>query len=245
MRQALNQLIRAVEAILAPDQPTVYLYGSCVLDDFRPGWSDIDLLILTPHPLAPEQAKRLVPLRQELLAQEPGNPFYRAFEGAVISQEAFLSGAAEPAAYWGTSGQRVRSGYALDCFSRLLLMDKGELICGTDVRHRMRKPTLADLRHAVAGHLHTLREHGKGERSLYAYGWLLDTARCLYTLRTGRIMAKTAAGEWALKEGLCPDEEALCRAIAARKNPAAADLAYACGLTEAIQHFADVLEAAI
>lgn len=242
MKHALNQLIASVSVILAPDKPTVYLYGSCVLDDFRPGWSDIDLLMLTPHALTRQQAERLVPLRQELLAKEPGNPYYRAFEGAVVSAKAFLSGDEEPAAYWGTSGERVRMGYSLDCFSMLCLLEHGELICGEDVRHLLHPPTRAELRRAVAGHLATIRQHGRGAPSLYAYGWLLDTARCLYTLRTGRIIAKTAAGEWALREGLCPDAEALRRAIAARRTPAEADMDYACGFTEAIQRFASVGE---
>jgi len=243
MQQSLANLLHAVEQILAPDTPTVYLYGSCALGDLRPGWSDIDLLILTPRALTQAQAERLVPLRQELLAQEPGNPYYRAFEGAVISADAFRwRRTDEPAAYWGTSGERIRQGYALDCFSMLCLLEHGQLICGEDVRPLLRRPALEELRHGVAGHLNTLRQHGRGERSLYAYGWLLDTARCLYTLRTGRIIAKTAAGEWALQEGLCPEEEALRRAIAARQNPAGADLEYACGLTEVIQRFADVLE---
>ena len=243
MKYSLNHLLHSVEQILVPDKLTVYLYGSCVLDDFRPGWSDIDLLILTPHALTQEQAERLVPLRQELLAAEPDNPYYRAFEGAVIGLDAFRWGwHDEIAAYWGTSGERVRSGYSLDCFSMLLLLQKGELICGEDVRPLLRRPTLAELRHAIAGHLTTIRQHGKGDRSLYAYGWLLDTARCLYTLRTGEIIAKTDAGEWALREGLCPDEEAMRRAVAARKNPTQADLDYACTLTEAVQRFAEVLE---
>lgn len=242
MRHALTHLLHSVEQILAPDKPTVYLYGSCVLGDFRPGWSDIDLLMLTPHPLTQQQAERLVPLRQRLLAKEPGNPYYRAFEGAVVSVEAFLSGDEEPAAYWGTSGERVRMGYSLDCFSMLCLLDHGELICGEDVRPLLRRPRQAELRQGIAGHLQTIRQHGHGAPSLYTYGWLLDTARCLYTLRTGRIIAKTAAGEWALREGLCPDEEAMRMAIKARQNPAEADLDDACGMTEAIQRFADELE---
>lgn len=241
VRQALKKLIRAVEEIIAPDKPTVYLYGSCVLEDFRPGWSDIDLLILTPNPLTLQQAERLVPLRQELLAAEPGNPYARAFEGCVIGLEAFLERSAETAAYWGTSGERIRQGYALDCFCMKLLMEKGELICGEDVRYRMHSVTPEEIHQGVEEHLHIIRMHGHGGASLYTYGWLLDTARCLYTLRTGEIIAKTIAGEWALREGLCPDPWAMELALAARRDPAHADLEAAKTLGDAIQRFACVL----
>ena len=50
-------------------------------------------------------------------------------------------------------------------------------------------------------------------------GWLLDIARGLYTLRTGKIIAKTAAGEWALEAGLCPDADILRKAVQIRKEP--------------------------
>jgi len=41
-------------------------------------------------------------------------------------------------------------------------------------------------------------------RSMEGYGWLLDTARCIYTLRHHDIIAKTRAGLWALKEHMPP-----------------------------------------
>ncbi len=73
-------------------------------------------------------------------------------------------------------------------------------------------------------------------------GWLLDIARGIYTLRTGKIIAKTAAGEWALKEVLCLDADILHKAVDIRKEP----LNY---LNEdmkidntVIQRFADVLD---
>ena len=48
----------------------LYLYGSAVLGDFRPGWSDLDILCLPAAPLSPDTAGRLVLLRQELAAEK-------------------------------------------------------------------------------------------------------------------------------------------------------------------------------
>ena len=61
----------------------IWLYGSAVLDDFRPGWSDIDFVALTGGPVSESQAGRMLSLRQEMLSREPGNPYYRSFEGII------------------------------------------------------------------------------------------------------------------------------------------------------------------
>lgn len=76
---------------------------------------------------------------------------------------------------------------------------------------------------------------------------MLDIARCIYTLRTGKMIAKTAAAEWALENGLCPDPNALRYALKVRREPMKykgdkATFDYAETLAEPIQHFADVLE---
>ena len=102
---------------------------------------------------------------------------------------------------------------------------------------------------AVATHLTAIREHGKGCRSIYAYGWLLDIARCMYTLVNGRLTTKTAAAQWALDEHLCPCPAELSMALTVRRQPElirdASVLDYAEGLTEAIQSFSALLEQAL
>ena len=85
------------------------------------------------------------------------------------------------------------------------------------------------------------------DETLYSCGWLLDIARGIYTLRTGEVIAKTKAGEWALQQGICPVEKELERALQVRRSP----LLYRdqpevkrwlCTLGPAVQRFADVLE---
>ena len=68
------------------------------------------------------------------------------------------------------------------------------------------------MRDDVARHVQVARKYGAD------VGWLLDIARGIYTLRTGKILAKTAAGEWALKNNLCPDTDAMRKAIQCRKG---------------------------
>ena len=76
---------------------------------------------------------------------------------------------------------------------------------------------------------------------------MLDIARCIYTLRTGKIIAKTDAAEWALNNNLCSDPSALATALKVRRNPLKYRddkeiFEYAETLAESIQRFADALE---
>ena len=150
--------------------------------------------------------------------------------------------------YWGTSGERLTDRYDFDAFSRVSLLRHGRLLAGRDVRDSLPPPTVDELRAAVARHLATIRQAAaRTGPSLYSCGWLLDICRCLYTLRAGDILPKTEAGEWALREGLCPVEGELRRALAVRRNPAIykddpETRLWLSGLAPSVQRYADTLE---
>ena len=79
---------------------------------------------------------------------------------------------------------------------------------------------------------------------------MLDIARCIYTLCTGEIIAKTEAAVWALENDLCHDPDVLEYVLQVRRNPLMyknneQTLDYAETLAKPIQRFADVLEEAI
>ena len=249
LTSALNIMTERIAAVLGENALSVLLYGSVPLEDFCPGWSDIDLLVLTRKPICLEQANGLVYLRQTLTAEFPGNPFFRCFEGGILSLEGFFSGKEDAVVYWGSNGQRVDQHYCCDCFSMLELCRHSRLLLGEDVRPLLSPPQRDELVAGVAAHLQTIRQYAQQTGpSLYSYGWLLDIARCLYTLRTGDIIGKTQAGSWALAQHLCPVPDALRAALAAREDPAAArnnpqSMSLAASLGPAIQRFADVLEA--
>ena len=249
MRLAINTMAVILQRILADAQPSIYLYGSVTTEDYRHGWSDIDLLVLTQDMITEEQAAALVNLRQLLAARDPDTPDYRLFEGGMLDLGSFLTGEDTRVVYWGTTGERIKTTHAFSAFDRASLLQTGQLLLGKDVRRHIETPDYAEIIAATASHLASIREHGVGSRSIYAYGWLLDIARGLYAMVNGRLTTKTDAAQWGLDQRLCPCPEELSMALTVRRQPElirdASILDYAEGLTEAIQSFAALLEKAV
>lgn len=249
LRLAINTMAVTIGRILAPCSPSIYLYGSITAEDYRPGWSDVDLLVLTQDPIPPDCAETLLTLRQTLQARDPDTPHYRLFEGGMLDLGSFLTGEETRVVYWGTTGQRIRTQHAFSAFDRASLLQNGQLLLGRDVRRHLEAPEFSEVTAAIARHLEAIQTHGQGSRSIYAYGWLLDIARGLYTLVNGRITTKTAAAQWVLDQKLCPCPAELSMALAVRRQPGLIReekvLDYAEGLTEAIQAFAVLLEQAL
>ena len=248
LERAIETMIHRIADVLKQNMPSIYLYGSVVMGDFKLGWSDIDILVLTRERISQDQAEELMHLRQTLLVEEPGNLYFRSFEGGMLTLSCFLNQEPDKVVYWGTSGERITDRYDFDAFGMVQLLDSGILLYGTDIRDALHRPSYEDLQAGVRRHYESIRQYARiTGRDLYSYGWLLDISRCLYTLRTGQIIAKTVAGDWALQENLCPCTSALKKAVAIRKDP----LQYledegiyddAQVLGECIQTYADVLE---
>ncbi|MBO4326442.1 MAG: DUF4111 domain-containing protein [Clostridia bacterium] len=251
LQTSVRKMTARIGSILGSGLLSAYLYGSAACGDFRPGWSDIDILVLTSGTISVPAAERLVSLRQEMLSEEPDNIYYRSFEGGMLSLDAFRNNAPDRVVYWGTSGERISERYDFNSFSRLSLIDSGILLSGEDVRGKLPVPSFDELKKDVAAHLDTIRKYAHlSGRSLYSFGWMLDISRCLYTLMTGKIAPKTAAGEWALEQGLCPVPEVLEYALKIRRSPLLfrddPDVQeFAGSINDAVQKYADVLEAAM
>src|SRR3972149_7976869 len=123
MENSINTMVNRIATILSENNPNIYLFGSVALNDFKLGWSDIDIICLTEKVLSEEQAQVLVELRQTLLKEYPDNVYYRLFEGGILSINAFLNKSTDRVVYWGTSGQRITDTYELDPFSKIEIKD--------------------------------------------------------------------------------------------------------------------------
>lgn len=248
MERAIDTVTKKLQSVLGGDLLCVYLHGSVPMGDFRLGWSDIDVVCLTDRGLSDAQARELVDLRQELLAADKTNRYYRSVEGIVTSAGEFIENSYAKAVYWGTSGQRIVSEYSFDACSSLDLIKYGRLVYGEDLRHKMAVPSPDALRDNVRRHYQAIRTHAvETDESIYSCGWLLDIARCIYTLRHHDIISKTGAGEWALAERICPEPAQMIRALHVRNDPLSAKerpevKRWLRSLGPSIQRFADILE---
>jgi len=238
----------SIANILINNEPSIYIFGSVVLEDFKFGWSDIDILCLTKTKISKEQASKLLNLRQELLDEHNDNFYFRSFEGGILSIDEFINERPSYVVYWGTSGQRITDKFIFDPFSMIEVIENGYLIYGDEVRDQFKYPTKDNILKAVINHYHTIRNYAvKTDSNLYSAGWFLDIARCIYTLRTGKIIAKTKAGKWALDNNLVPDVEIMEKVISIRQEPNKYKhdneiMEWLETLGNSIQRFADVLE---
>lgn len=250
MVELSDAVARMADEIVSAADGNVYgiwLYGSTVLDDFRPGWSDIDFIALTDRAISAGQAEKMLYLRQKMLEREPGNPYYRCFEGIIACLDEYRARSFSRLVYWGTSGQRITDRYMPDAFSGFELAAYGKTVYGNKP-WLFPAPGREELVKAVRAHYDTIRKFAvRTDETLYSCGWLLDLARCVYTLRYNQVIAKTQAGIWALKEHIFPDEDALRKTVEIREHPLAykdseETKQWLKGLGETVQRCADVLE---
>ena len=247
MHQAISRMVHEITAVMDGRVYGIWLYGSAVLDDCRLGWSDIDFVVLTDGEISGPQAQSLLTLRQKMLNDEPHNPYYRSFEGVIADKDEYSRGSFRRLVYWGTSGQRITDRYVPDAFSRFELARYGKTVYGGNP-WILPAPDREELVKAVRAHYETIRKYAvQTDETLYSCGWLLDIARCIYTLRYNDVIAKTQAGTWALEEHLFTDEDDLKRTVEIRENPlgfkdSEETNRWLKGLGPAVQRCADVLE---
>lgn len=244
---AVNRMMNEIAVILDGHVYGAWLYGSAALHDFRLGWSDIDFVALSKEPISESQSEKLLTLRQDMLKAEPDNPYYRCFEGVIAGLNEYRSQSFQSLIYWGTGGQRITDKYTPDAFSLFELAKYSKAIYGNKP-WILPAPGKEELTNAVRSHYEAIRKHAvETNESLYSCGWLLDVARCIYTLRHNDVIAKTQAGLWALEQKLFPDETPLRKTIEIRQHP----LFYKDreeirqwlkGLGPVVQDYADVLE---
>ena len=247
MLHAITKVTDEIVTIMDGNVYGVWLYGSVVLNDFRLGWSDIDFVALSDGPISESQAAQLLTLRQDMLEKEPDNPYYRCFEGIIADRQEYIDHAFCRLVYWGTGGQRVTDRFAHDAFSLYELARYGKPFLGEEP-WVLPPPGREELIAAVRAHYDSIRQYAvETNETLYSCGWLLDIARCIYTLRYNDVIAKTQAGLWALEEHIFPDEMPLKKTIEIRQQPAyykdnAETKRWLKNLGPVVQRYADVLK---
>jgi hypothetical protein len=247
MRNAIHRMTDEIVTILDGELYGLWLYGSVVLEDFRLGWSDIDFIALSRAEISEGQADKLLFLRQELRKEAPESPYYRSFEGILANLDEYRGRSFRRLVYWGTSGQRITDRFAPDPFAEFELANCGRAVYG-EQPWPFPAPGREELVDAIRAHYDAIRKYAvQTDERLYSCGWLLDMARCVYTLRYNEVIAKTKAGLWALEEHIFPDEEALKKTVEIRQQPLARKDSeevkqWLKALGPVVQRYADVLE---
>ncbi|MBR5948308.1 MAG: GNAT family N-acetyltransferase [Clostridia bacterium] len=248
MQDSIKKMTDETASRLGGKMHSLWLYGSAVMDDFRLGWSDIDFIAFANGEITEEAAQSLLMLRQELMEKEPENPYYRLFEGVIVNIDEYKSGEYKRLVYWGTSGQRITNRCEIDPFARYELAKFGKCVYGAADSSLFTLPDRDELVSAVRRHYDGIREYAHvTDESLYSCGWLLDISRCIYTLRTGKVIAKTRAGEWALENRVFKDPLPLEITLMIRKSPLeyrdnASVKEWLSSLGGTVQSYADALE---
>lgn len=248
MNEAIHRMTDRIVSVMDGKVNSIWIYGSIVLNDFQLGWSDIDFIALTENEITEKQARDLLMLRQSMLSDESDNQYYRSFEGIIANINEYFTGNYIRLVYWGTSGQRITDSYSRDVFSSFQLSRYGRIVYGNADRSIFREPTRQEIVDAIKCHYETIRKYAqKTDERLYSCGWLLDIARCIYSLRYNDVISKTQAGIWALNEKLFEDEKPLQKALEIRKNPMASKNSeeiktWLRELGPVVQQYADVLD---
>ncbi len=246
VNETLFCLIRELKT-LHPSGFSVFAHGSLALEDFSPKVSDIDILVLIEEPLSDKLADDCLFLRQRLMAMYPDMPYFLRLEGLIVHQEDFFSSLNGRAVYWGTTKQRVTQNLEVDVFSRWILATRGICIVGDNLLLGYEVPPYKALVSAIHGVLEAIVVHAQiTDASIYSAGWMLDIARCLYTLEKGGVTSKTKAALWVLEQGLAPEPLVLQRVLHVRRNPEVLveeeTRRWLCSLGPVIQRFACVLD---
>ena len=246
--ETIDRMASEIAGILDQRLHSFWLYGSVVLNDFQLGWSDIDFLAFADDPITESQAEQLLMLRQCLSAQFPDNPCYRCFEGNIVCLGEYSDRNFTRLVYWGTTGQRVTDRYHEDPFALYELAKYGQSVFGSTDRSIFAAPDRDRMIAAIQSHYETVRTCAvQTDERLYSCGWLLDMARCVYTLRYHDVISKTRAGQWALDNHIFPDETALEKTLMIRQHPLEhkdkpETGLWLKGLGPTVQRYADVLE---
>ncbi len=175
----------------------IYVTGSLLMGDFEAASSDVDFLVVTRHALSVEEVGR-VALAHARLA---GEGYWGVrLEGGYAPQDALRS--------WGIVGHIVAvepgigvpvvgpSDYSAD--NMLVIRDHSLTLHGPDPRDVLppvSRDVLTAALHEYLGEL--VAAPGTSEPSTTEVAsWVLNIARCLYGMQTGRPCAKSEAATW-------------------------------------------------
>jgi hypothetical protein len=199
----LDILLARVKRILGDDFVGMYLGGSLALNDFIPGRSDIDFVVVTADVLSDETFVALKATHAQMNTE--GVPMAKELEGAYVPVNDLRLHNPPIASY-----PHIDTGEALVIekyedwwvIERHVLREHGVVVAGPDPMTLV-APILPDeLKQAAIRLFHyhwaaMLRETTKLHHPGYQVYAILTMCRILYSLNHGTIVSKSEAAVWA------------------------------------------------
>ena len=178
----------------------LYVTGSLLMNDFVAATSDLDFLAVTDAPLSGPEVERIIVLHGELREL---NPWGDRLEGGYATRSALRS--------WGILGTIVAiepgagahagipSNYSAD--NMLALRDYSATLYGPPPQEVLPPVDRATFVAGLSAYLSELAiKSGAGHIVITEIAsWILNIARCLYGMHTGRPCTKTEAANWLMR----------------------------------------------
>lgn len=210
MHQTVGEVTRryleVADELLGERVVGLYLVGSVALDDYRPGQSDVDFLAVTAEPLTEGDVAPVGALH-ERLREDFATP---AFEGSYVTWAQLAADPAEagPIPTHHDGEVQVGAGGATPVHWHTLAQapvalrgpEAPEVWTDTDALQAWVRTNLDEYWADWVARLRKLIGRGTMLLGDWAVGWgVLGIPRLHYTLATGKVTSKTAAGEYALE----------------------------------------------
>lgn len=202
----IEALLDGVRAALGNNFVGAYLCGSLAFGGFDPATSDVDVLLVTEHPVSHEEIARLADVVKNL--PPSGNHFGLEFEAYFIDRmtvRRFVPGqrhvkiASDEPLDW----IEHRPGWVIE---RWVVRERGVVLAGPDPKSLIDPVSADDLRWAAGEELRARLTNWSGARwpitemaHLGAQSFEVETVcRAVHTTHTGEAASKHEAVAWAL-----------------------------------------------
>jgi predicted nucleotidyltransferase len=197
IRQVLTAFREAVHAALGENLVAIYVDGSLTMGDFEPASSDLDFLVVVREPPAADEIRQLDALHRRLARE---SPWGTRLEGEYAAQRQLRPSGIEGPAIT----VEPESGLMPDVQNRftaenvVAIREHGLVLYGPPPASVLPPVDRATLEAALRAYLSELLAPPRPDElspGLLA-SRVLNVARCLYGVETGRPCTKTSAARW-------------------------------------------------
>lgn len=205
----LHCLLEGLQWAISGNLVGVYLRGSLAYGGFNPSTSDLDVLVVTKHPVDETEFQQLTKLHERIAHLD--NPFSKRIEVAYIDQEGVRK--YQPGQWYPTIEQEKgehlkwsehKENWVLERWS---VREQGKVLYGPEPQELIAPISPEELRQAVCRRLKDWVEWAKDERDpdwqlpLCHKAYVVETmCRALYALEKGEVVEKKQAVHWAQEQ---------------------------------------------